>query len=112
MSFGLTNAPAAFQSWMNDIFREIAGVFVVVYLDDILIYSDSEADHIQHVRRVLEILRRERLSLRLEKCSFHVKEIDFLGFIISEKGLMVDPAKIEAVKGWPTPTSLRTFKYF
>jgi hypothetical protein len=86
MPFGLTNAPAVFQRLMNDIFREYLDVFVVVYLDDILIYSNSMIDHVKHVKIVLQILRDNHLYCEYSKCVFHTTETEFLGFIISTGG--------------------------
>jgi hypothetical protein len=99
ISFGLTNAPAAFQSFMNDIFPDVRDDFVVVYLDDILIYSEDPAKH-DHLRLVLECLIQHGLAVRPKKCSFDLTEIDFLGHIISVDGICMDPTKVAAVKEW------------
>ncbi|UTT89668.1 hypothetical protein NDA17_003406 [Ustilago hordei] len=93
MPFGLANAPAHFQSFINDIFRDIIGVYVVVYLDDFLIFSDTEEVHVKHVTEVLTRLRSNRLFAKLSKCEFHTKTVEFLGYIIKPTGIEMDPEK-------------------
>ena len=112
MPFGLTNAPAVFQFLMNDILREFLDFFVVVYLDDILIYSNSEEEHIKHVKLVLQRLRENKLYAKLEKCSFHKQDVEFLGYIVSDKGVSMDPTKISSIKSWPVPASIRDVQCF
>jgi hypothetical protein len=97
--FGLTNAPAIFMCLMNDIFRNYSDKFVIVFLDDILIYSKSEEEHEHHLRLVLQVLREHKLYAKLSKCSFYQKHIHYLGQIISEKGITVYPEKIEVEDG-------------
>ncbi|KAD3336153.1 hypothetical protein E3N88_31672 [Mikania micrantha] len=112
MSFGLTNAPAAFMDLMNRVCRPMLDRSVIVFIDDILIYSRSEGDHACHIREVLEILRREKLYAKFSKCAFWLREVQFLGHVISPEGIMVDPAKVEAVMKWnppKTPTEVRSF---
>jgi hypothetical protein len=92
--FGLSNAPVVFMCLMNGIFREYLDKFVIVFLDDILIYSKSEEEHEQHLRMVLQVLREHRLYAKLSKCSFYHKQIHYLGHIISEEGIEVDLEKI------------------
>ena len=88
MFFGLTNSPATFQTMMNDIFREeIAEGWVVIYMDDILVFSKDKKQHQEQVKRILEKLRQHQLSLKAKKCYFNKEEIDFLGLIITEKGI-------------------------
>ncbi|KAJ1589116.1 hypothetical protein NDA15_002508 [Ustilago hordei] len=94
MPFGLANAPAHFQSFINVIFRDIIGVYVVVYLDDFLIFSDTEEVHVKHVIEVLTRLRSNRLFAKLSKCEFHTKTVEFLGYIIKPTGIEMDPEKI------------------
>ncbi|KAJ1043926.1 hypothetical protein NDA10_006755 [Ustilago hordei] len=94
MPFGLANAPAHFQSFINDIFRDIIGVYVVVYLDDFLIFSDTEEVHVKHVTEVLTRLRSNRLFAKLSKCEFHTKTVEFLGYIIKPTGIEMDPEKV------------------
>ena len=112
MPFGLTNAPAIFQHLMNDVFREFLDDFVVCYLDDILIFSKNEEDHINHVRLVLEKLRTAGLYAKLEKCVFHQPQVEFLGYIISGEGLSMDPKKIQTVTDWQKPTTVRDVQCF
>ena len=112
MSFGLTNAPAAFMDLMNRIFKEYLDKFVIVFIDDILIYSKTKEDHAEHVRTALEILRKKKLYAKLLKCEFWLQEVQFLGHIVSNEGIKVDPAKIEAIMNWErlrTPTEVRSF---
>jgi len=104
MFFGMTNSPATFQTTMNDIFRTlIAKGIMVVYLDDILIFMETEEEHEQAVRRVLEVLAEHKLFLRPEKCEFHRKRIEYLGLVISENKVKMDPVKVAGVRDWPTP---------
>jgi len=103
MFFGMTNSPATFQTMMNDIFRTlIAKGIIVVYLDNILIFTETEEEHEQAVRRVLEVLAEHKLFLRLEKCEFHRKWIEYLGLVISGNKVEIDPVKVARVCDWPT----------
>ncbi|XP_069498702.1 uncharacterized protein, partial [Ambystoma mexicanum] len=107
MPFGLCNAPAAFQYFMNDVLRELIDVCVVVYIDDILVYSSSEEEHQRHVKKVLERLRQHSLFAKLEKCVFNATEVEFLGFILSPNGVHMDSKKVDAIIKWPSPTSVK-----
>ena len=107
MPFGLTNAPATFQELINDTLREYLDDFVTAYLDDILIFSRTYSEHVEHVRKVLRKLKEKALPLKLKKCEFHKHEIQFLGYVVSTKGIGPDPAKIESVKTWPEPTMVK-----
>ncbi|KAI3732746.1 hypothetical protein L1987_63954 [Smallanthus sonchifolius] len=112
MPFGLTNAPAVFMDLMNRVCKPYLDKFVIVFIDDILIYSKTKADHEQHLRLVLDILKKEQLYAKFSKCEFWLKEVQFLGHIVNDKGIHVDPAKIETVKNWnapKTPTEVRSF---
>ncbi|KAI3821419.1 hypothetical protein L1987_08987 [Smallanthus sonchifolius] len=112
MPFGLTNAPAVFMDLMNHVCKPYLDKFLIVFIDDILIYSKTKADHEQHLRLVLDLLRKEQLYAKFSKCEFWLKEVQFLGHIVNDKGIHVDPAKIEAVKNWnapKTPTEVRSF---
>src|SRR5438105_8362242 len=112
MPFGLTNAPAYFMNLMNKIFMEELDQFVVVFIDDILIYSKSAEEHEQHPRIVLERLRAHELYAKFSKCEFWLQEVAFLGQIITEKGVAVDPSKVEAILNWKTPTNVSEVRSF
>ena len=112
MPFGFTNAPATFQSLMNDLFRSYLRKFILVFFDDILIYSRSWEDHLAHLQIVLQILSTNSLFAKESKCRFSVLQVEYLGHIISEQGVSVDPAKIQAVIEWPTPTTAKGVRGF
>ncbi|XP_048134087.1 uncharacterized protein LOC125314874 [Rhodamnia argentea] len=105
MLFGLTNAPAAFMDLMNRVFKEYLDRFVIVFIDDILVYSRSYKDHEQHLRTILRTLRDHRLYAKFSKCEFWLTRVAFLGHVVSGEGISVDPAKIETVTDWPRPTT-------
>ena len=112
MSFGLTNAPAYFMSMMNKVFMEFLDKFVVVLIDDILIYSKNEEEHKEHLRLVLEKLKEHQLYAKFSKCEFWLKKVGFLGHVISAEGIAVDPSKVEAVTEWKAPTSVGEIRSF
>jgi hypothetical protein len=97
---------------MNGIFINYLDKFVIVFLDDILVYSKSEEEHEHHLRLVLQVLREHQLYAKLSKCSFYQEQIHYLGHIISEQGITVDPEKIEAIRGWPTPRNVSEVRSF
>ncbi|PKU68933.1 putative mitochondrial protein [Dendrobium catenatum] len=99
MSFGVTNAPAIFMDLMNRVFREYLDQFVIIFIDDILVYSTSEDEHARYLSIVLETLRRHQLYAKFSKCEFWLKSISFLGHVVSGEGISVDPQKIQAVAG-------------
>ncbi|KAA3462203.1 reverse transcriptase [Gossypium australe] len=103
MPFGLTNAPATFMDMMNRVFQPYLDRFIVVFIDDILVYSKTEEEHDSHLRVVLQILREKQLYAKFSKCEFWLKEVTFLGHVVSAEGIRVDPRKIEAVLGWKPP---------
>ena len=103
--FGLVNAPAAFQAYINLALREYINVFVLAYLDDILIFSKKKEDHVQHIQLVLEKLREYCLFVKLSKCVFSAEEMEFLGFIINRFEIQMDPSKLDAIATWPMPKS-------
>ena len=112
MPFGLSNAPATFQALMNDILRAYLRRFVLVFFDDILIYSTSWADHLRHLRVVFDLLRQHRLFVKRSKCSFGVDSVAYLGHIISASGVAMDPAKVHTIHDWPRPRSARAVRGF
>ena len=107
MPFGLTNTPAAFQHFMNEIFADLLDVCTMIYLDDILIYSNSMSNHTLHVWEVLQCLHDNGLYASTEKCEFHTTSMEYLGFILSPDGLMMDPAKIQVIQDWPEPCKVQ-----
>jgi hypothetical protein len=112
LPFGLTNAPATFQAAMNHIFGPMLNKFVLVYIDDILIYSKTAEEHQQHLRQVLQVLRDHKLYAKLAKCSFGRSEVNYLGHIVSAEGVKVDPRKTAAVVNWPRPQGLSEMRSF
>uniref|UniRef100_A0A4W5RRF9 ribonuclease H n=1 Tax=Hucho hucho TaxID=62062 RepID=A0A4W5RRF9_9TELE len=112
MPYGLTNSPAIFQSFINEIFKDLINQFVVAYIDDILIYSKTEAEHINHVRIVLARLLENQLYVKAEKCEFHVKQTSFLGYRISYHGVKMEEGKVQAVTEWPQPTTVKELQRF
>ena len=112
MPFELTNAPVAFMDLMNRVFRPYLDQFVVVFIDDILVYSRDEQEHEQHLKIVLQTLRKKKLYAKLRKCDFWLKEVSFLAYIMSTEGIRVDPTKISAVVNWKPPQSVTEVRSF
>ena len=113
MPFGLSNAPATFQGYVNKILAEKLDIFVIVYLDDILIYTEDPGQpHVEAVRWVLDQLRKYSLFANLKKCRFHQDEVCFLGYIVSSKGISMEAKRIEVVRKWPEPKSVRDIQVF
>ncbi|KAF0928095.1 hypothetical protein E2562_037873 [Oryza meyeriana var. granulata] len=112
MPFGLCNAPATFQALMNDVLRAYLRRFVLVFFDDILLYSTTWADHLRHLRVVLDTLRHHRLFVKRSKCSFGVASVAYLGHVISAADVAMDPAKVQAIHDWPRPRSARALRGF
>jgi hypothetical protein len=109
---GLSNAPTIFMCLMNGVFREYLNKFVIVFLDDILIYSKLEEEHGHHLRMVLQVLREHKLYAKLSKCIFYQKKIHYLGHIISVEGITMDLEKIKDIRGWPTPINVIEVRSF
>ncbi|KAA3481547.1 DNA/RNA polymerases superfamily protein [Gossypium australe] len=112
MPFGLTNAPAAFMDMMNRVFQPYLDQFVVVFIDDILVYLRTKEEHDSHLRVVLQILREKQLYAKFSKCEFWLKEVTFLGHVVAAEGIRVDPRKIEAVLDWKLPKSVSKIRSF
>ncbi|KAK3514159.1 hypothetical protein QTP70_005092 [Hemibagrus guttatus] len=112
MPYGLTNAPSVFQDFIHEVLREFLHRFVLVYIDDILIYSRNLAEHRHHVAEVLKRLREFQLFLKAEKCSFHQPSVQFLGYNIDSSGIRMDEGKVTAIRNWPTPTTVKELQRF
>ena len=112
MPFGLTNAPTAFMDLMNRVFHPYLDQFVVVFIDDILVYSKDARELDHHLRIVLQTLRDKQLFVKLSQCDFWLKEVSFLGHIVLADGIRVDPAKIEAVVSWKPPRNVTEVRSF
>jgi hypothetical protein len=110
--FGLTNAPTVFMCLMNGILKNYLDNFVIVFMHDILVYSKSEEEHEHHLRLVFQALRENQLYAKMSKFSFYQEHIHFLGHIILEQGITMDPEKIEDIRGWPTPRDVSEVIYF
>ena len=112
MPFGLTNAPSTFQSLMNEVFKEVLRKFVLVFFDDILVYSPTHEEHWVHLEKVFGILKENQLVVKKEKCSLAKKEVHYLGHIICVGGVKADPKKIEAMSSWPKLKNVKELKGF
>jgi hypothetical protein len=112
MLFGVTNAPTVFMEYINRIFHSYLDRFVVVFINDILVFSKSEEEHAEHLRIVLRTLQEKKLYAKLSKCEFWLKEVSFLGHVVSSGDIAVDPQKVDAVFQWGTPESVIEIRSF
>ena len=112
MPFGLTNAPASFQHFINDTIRDLLDVFCTAFLDDILIYSDTLEENKKHTRLVLERLAAVGIHLKPEKCRFHVQEVDYLGLVITPRGLRMQDEKVTTIRNWEDPKNIKDLQSF
>ena len=112
MPFGLTNVPVVFMALMNKVFQPYLDQFVIIFIDDILVYSPNEEEHVKHLNIVLHTLRKEQLYAKYEKCEFWLNEVTFLGHVLTGSGIKVDPRKIEAVLNWEPPQTVTEVKSF
>jgi len=112
MPFGMTNSPATFQYFMNDIFHDMTDIFMIIYLDNILIFSKNLDEHKIHVRKVLERLQEHNLHAKPKKCKFHTTSVEYLGVIIMPEGVCMDPRKVQAILQWPAPRKVKELQSF
>jgi len=112
MSFGLTNAPVAFQRFMNDVFSDLLDVCIVVYLNDILIYSNNITQHWSHIKEVLKRLRKAGLYTEAEKYEFHSDSVEYLGYVLSPAGLTMSNTKVKTIQKWPKPKKVKNIQSF
>lgn len=110
MPFGLTNAPATFQALMNQVFEPFLRKFVLIFFDNILVYSHTLSDHIEHLRLVLIKLKENSLFAKMSKCLFEQNRVEYLGHVISEKGVSMDESKVSCILSWPSPQNIKELR--
>ncbi|MBW0530958.1 hypothetical protein O181_070673 [Austropuccinia psidii MF-1] len=110
--FGLTNAPASFQNILNDIFAYFLDIFSVVYLDDIMVFSSFEEEHVKHVALVLQRLRDNKFFAKASKCVFHASSVEYLGYLVSSEGLKMDSQNVQQILNWPQPKNIKALQSF
>ena len=112
MPFGLTNALVAFMDLMNRVFKELLDKLIIAFINDILIYSRSREEHREHLKIILQMLKEKQLYAKFKKCEFWLKKVSFLGHVVSQDEIFVDPAKVEVVNNWSRPTSVTEIRSF
>lgn len=112
MPLGLTNAPNTFMRLTNEVLKEYACKFVIVYIDDILFFSKSKEEHLEHIKLVLRTLQKEKILINFKKCSFMKEDMVYLAFVVSKEGLKMDSEKVQAIWNWPTPRSIFPVRSF
>nr|GFC09364.1 putative reverse transcriptase domain-containing protein [Tanacetum cinerariifolium] len=112
MPFGLTNVPAVFMNLMNQVCKPYLDKFMIVFIDDIIIYSKDEKEHEEHLKAIIELLKKEELYAKFSKCEFWIPKVQFFGYVIDSQGIHVDPTKIESVKDWASPKSPTEIRQF
>jgi hypothetical protein len=112
MPFRVTNTPASFQYWMNDVLSDYLNIISIAYLDDVLIYLDNITQHCQHIKLILERIKEVGLTLKASKCEFHTYKTEYLGYIITPTGISMDPEKVKAVEEWKEPTNIKGVQSF
>ncbi|MBW0576891.1 hypothetical protein O181_116606 [Austropuccinia psidii MF-1] len=112
MPFGFTNAPASFQNLLNDKFEDFLDIVVVVYLDDIMVFSSSQEEHVKHVASVPQRMRDNNLLAKASKCGFHASSVEYLGYVVSSEGLKMDFSKVQKILNWPQPKNIKELQYF
>ncbi|KAF5753946.1 putative nucleotidyltransferase, Ribonuclease H [Helianthus annuus] len=112
LPFGLTNASATFKALMNSVFKKLLRKSVLIFFDDVLVYSKSMEQHVADLKEVLQIFRDQQLYAKMSKCTFGGKQVEYLGHIISKEGVSTDPSKIEAIRNWPPPTNVKQLRGF
>ncbi|MBW0547530.1 hypothetical protein O181_087245, partial [Austropuccinia psidii MF-1] len=112
MPFGLNNAPSSFQNLVNDIFADLLDIFVVVYFDDIMVFSSSEEEHVKHMASVLQRMRDNNLFAKASKCVFHASSVEYLCYVVSSEGPKMDSSTVQQILNWPQPKNIKALQSF